>query len=83
VTSCLAVASAIVVRPVRTGPGAVPAPPLDVGAAGRAMLRDQPLRLATAGYLGHMWELYALWTWLSTFYAVSRTSVTGMPPTVT
>ena len=83
VTSCLAVASAIVVRPVLTGPGAASTPPLDLGAAGRAMLRDQPLRLATAGYLGHMWELYALWTWLATFYAVSRTTVTGAPPTVT
>jgi MFS family permease len=83
VTSCLAVASAIVILPIRTGPGAVSTPPLDLGAAARAMLRDQPLRLATAGYLGHMWELYALWAWMATFYAVSRMAVTGVPPTVT
>ena len=82
VTSCLAVVSAIVVTPVRTGPGAVSTPPLDLGAAARAMLRDQPLRLATAGYLGHMWELYALWAWMATFYAVSRMTLTGVPPTV-
>lgn len=24
-------------------------------------------RLATLGYLGHMWELYAMWTWISAF----------------
>lgn len=24
-------------------------------------------RLATIGYLGHMWELYAMWTWLAAF----------------
>ncbi len=28
-------------------------------------LRYRPLRLATFGYLGHMWELYAMWTWVA------------------
>jgi MFS family permease len=28
-----------------------------------AVLRNQGYRLATVGYLGHMWELYAMWTW--------------------
>jgi predicted MFS family arabinose efflux permease len=83
VTSGLALVAAIVVAPVRTGPGAVPTPPLDLGAAARAMFGDQPLRLTTAGYLGHMWELYALWAWMATFYAVSRTAATGVPPGVT
>jgi MFS family permease len=28
------------------------------------VLTERPLRLATFGYLGHMWELYAMWTWV-------------------
>ena len=32
-----------------------------------AVFCNKPLMYATAGYLGHMWELYAMWTWLLTF----------------
>jgi MFS family permease len=28
-----------------------------------AVLHNRGYRLATIGYLGHMWELYAMWTW--------------------
>ncbi|MFW5941994.1 MAG: MFS transporter [Chloroflexota bacterium] len=30
-------------------------------------LRDRGVRLANLGYLGHMWELYAMWTWAPLF----------------
>jgi MFS family permease len=35
-------------------------------------------RLATAGYLGHMFELYSAWTWLPVFVGAS-TAAAGMP----
>jgi MFS family permease len=28
-------------------------------------------RLSTFGYLGHMWELYAFWTWITAFFIAS------------
>jgi len=30
--------------------------------------RHRPTRLAVLGYLGHMWELYAMWTYVSLFF---------------
>jgi MFS family permease len=30
----------------------------------REVLRNRPLLLANLGYLGHMWELYAMWGWM-------------------
>lgn len=31
------------------------------------IIRNRDLMLVNAGYLGHMWELYALWAWLLAF----------------
>ncbi len=30
---------------------------------------DRGVRLATLGYFGHMWELYAVWAWFGVLYA--------------
>lgn len=35
------------------------------------VIRVREWRLATSGYLGHMFELYAFWTWIPAFLAAS------------
>lgn len=37
----------------------------------RSIVSNRGFRLATVGYLGHMWELYAAWTWVAAYVAAS------------
>ena len=42
----------------------------------RELLSNKTFRLLTLGYCGHMWELYAGWTWLASFLVFTRA---GLP----
>ena len=55
---------------VRDGPFVAPTSPFDPHAI-RNVLASRGARLATLGYLGHMWELYAMWTWVAVFASAS------------
>jgi MFS family permease len=52
---------------VREGPYQAPSAPFDPKALS-IVLRDRGVALATAGYIGHMWELYAMWSSIGAFW---------------
>ena len=62
---------------VRDGPHVATTAPFDPHAI-RKIFASRGARLATFGYLGHMWELYAMWTWVSVFAAASF-AASGLP----
>jgi len=69
--SVLAAAGGLLaVLTVRDGPLATSAPAFDPRAAVRVFTR-RGTRLGVLGYLGHMWELYAMWTWVGVYVAAA------------
>lgn len=70
------VGGSIVWATVEDGPYVSTTAPFDPHAVGE-MVRNTGVRLSTWGYLGHMWELYAMWTWISAFAAASIAARNG------
>jgi MFS family permease len=71
VSSALAVAGGLVVLVgVRDGPHLEPLGRFNARAAA-ALFTNRRTRLAAIGYFGHMWELYAMWSWAGVFGAAS------------
>lgn len=62
--------SLLVLGFVRPGPYRAPLARFDWSMA-TAAFRDPATRLANFGYLGHMWELFAVWTWVPLLLAFS------------
>jgi MFS family permease len=70
-SSMMAVAGAVLVTvAVTDGPYVSASAPFDRHAL-RIVLASRGTRLAMLGYFGHMWELYAMWTWIAAFAGAS------------
>jgi MFS family permease len=67
-SAAAAVAGLLVLAAYRDGPYVFERRPFAWNLVG-AVWRERPVRLAIGGYLGHMWELYAMWTWVAAFFA--------------
>jgi len=80
VTSCAAALAALMVfAGYHDGPYAFARRPFSWTLVGD-VFRRRRWRLVTAGYLGHMWELYSFWTWIAAWLAASATRAAGGGP---
>jgi MFS family permease len=75
VASLLSLAGSAVALTVHEGPYPFPRASFDPRQIGRTF-RNRGVRLASLGYFGHMWELYATWAWVHIFF----THVAGESP---
>lgn len=76
--SALAAIAAAMILGASLGPFHARAARLRLGVLGLAWT-NRRIRLAFAGYLGHMWELYAFWAWVAPIAAQSAAGQVAEP----
>lgn len=77
-TAFAAIGALIVALFVRDGPYHIPPARFNWKYAAE-IFRQRELRLANLGYLSHMWELFAMWAWVSAFLLASF-QISGIDP---